>query len=283
MSRAWLLILLVLATPPALAAERWQTLPPVPAAVTMARHGYVETQGARLYYAVVGNGSPVLLLHGGLGSSDDWGYQVTALAAHHTVIVMDSRGQGRSTHDARAFTYDLMADDVVALLDVLKIGKVDVGGWSDGANIGLDLAMRHPTRIGKLFAFGANANVAGMRGDSEKNPILPLLMAHMGADYARLSPTPKAFDALVGQLSAMWASEPNSSDAQLGAIKSPVWIVDGDHEEFIKPEHTAHIAAMIPRAGLMILPNVSHFAPLQAAALFNAAVLQFLDGTPKAD
>lgn len=283
MSRAWLLILLVLATPPALAAERWQTLPPAPAAVTMARHGQVETQGARLYYAVVGNGSPVLLLHGGLGSSDDWGYQVTALAAQHTVIVMDSRGQGRSTHDARAFTYDLMADDVVALLDALKIGTVDVVGWSDGANIGLDLAMRHPTRIGKLFAFGANANVAGMRGDSEKNPILPLLMAHMGADYARLSPTPKAFDALAGQLSTMWASEPNWSDAQLGAIKSPVWIVDGDHEEFIKPEHTAHIAAMIPRAGLMILPNVSHFAPLQAPALFNAVVLQFLDGTSNAD
>jgi pimeloyl-ACP methyl ester carboxylesterase len=193
MSRAWLLVLLVFATPAALAAERWQTLPPAPAPVTMARHGYVETQGARLYYAVAGNGSPVLLLHGGLGSSDDWGYQVTALAAHHTVILMDSRGQGRSTHGARPFTYELMADDVVALLDALKIGRVDVVGWSDGANIGLDLAMRHPTRIGKLFAFGANASVSGMRGDSEENPILPPLMAHMGADYARLSPTPKAF------------------------------------------------------------------------------------------
>jgi pimeloyl-ACP methyl ester carboxylesterase len=84
-------------------------------------------------------------------------------------------------------------------------------------------------------------------------------------------------------MSTMWASEPNWSDAQLGAIKSPVWIVDGDHEEFIKPEHTAHIAAMIPRAGLMILPNVSHFAPLQAPALFNAAVLQFLDGERSTD
>ena len=278
MLRACLLIVVALASSAALGAERWQTLPPDAASVTMARHGYVKTRGARLYYAITGAGSPVLLLHGSLGSSDDWGYQVGALARHHMVIVMDSRGQGRSTHDARPFSYDLMADDVVALLDALKISKVDVVGWSDGANIGLDLAMRHPARIGKLFAFGANASVSGLKGDPEKQPIFPQVMARMASDYARLSPTPKAFDALAAQMSTMWATQPNWTDTQLKSIKSPVWIVDGDHDEFIKREHTEHLAATIPGAGLLILPNVSHFAPLQAPALFNAAVLQFLDG-----
>ncbi|HZX71145.1 MAG TPA: alpha/beta hydrolase [Rhodanobacter sp.] len=279
MSRTWLLMLIILLPLAALADQRWQTLPPDPSTVAMSRHGHVEVQGASLYYATLGKGSPVLLLHGSLGSSDDWGHQVAALAAHHTVIVMDSRGQGRSTRDARPFSYDLMADDVVALLDKLGIAKVDVVGWSDGANIGLDLAMRHPARIGKLFAFGANANVSGMSGDPEKQPIFPLVMARMSADYARLSPTPKMFEALAGQMSTMWATEPDWSDAQLAAITSPVWIVDGDHEEFIKREHTEHLAATIPGAGLLILPDVSHFAPLQAPALFNAAVLQFLDGS----
>lgn len=278
MSRVWLLVLLVLVSPASVAVERWQTLPAAPAPVAMARHGHVETQGARLYYAVTGKGSPVLLLHGGLGSSDDWGNQVGALSAHHTVIVMDSRGQGRSSHDARPFSYDLMADDVVALLDALKLDKVDVVGWSDGANIGLDLAMHHPSRIGKLFAFGANASTSGMSTTGETNPIVPLLMKHMGASYARLSPTPKGFEALATQMGTMWSTEPDWSDAQLKTITSPVWIVDGDHEEFIRREHTEHVAAAIPGAGLMILPNVSHFAPLQAPALFNAAVLQFLDG-----
>ncbi|MGH8213920.1 MAG: alpha/beta fold hydrolase [Rhodanobacteraceae bacterium] len=243
----------------------------------MARHGRVEVRGASLYYAITGSGLPVLLLHGSLGSSDDWGHQIGALAVHHTVIVMDSRGQGRSTHDARPFSYDLMADDVVALLDALKIDKVDVVGWSDGGNIGLDLAMRHSGRIGKLFAFGANASVSGLSGDPKKQPIFPIVMARMAADYARLSPTPGDFDVVAGQMSRMWATEPNWSDAQLAAIKSPVWIVDGDHEEFIKREHTERTAAAIPGAGLMILPDVSHFAPWQAPALFNAAVLQFLD------
>ncbi|MEO6800060.1 MAG: alpha/beta hydrolase [Rhodanobacter sp.] len=283
MFRIWLVVLFVSVAASAFGAERWQTVPPDPPAVAMARHDHVEVHGASLYYAITGNGSPVLLLHGSLGSSDDWGYQVRALAAHHTVIVMDSRGQGRSTRDARPFSYDLMADDVVALLDKLAIARIDVVGWSDGANIGLDLAIRHPGRIAKLFAFGANTSVAGMSGDPEKQPIFPLVMTRMSANYASLSPTPKAFDAVATQMSVMWATEPNWSDAQLGTIKSPVWIVDGDHEEFIKREHTEHIAATIPGAGLLILPKVSHFAPLQAPALFNAAVLQFLNGGPLAD
>lgn len=184
----------------------------------------------------------MLLLHGGLGSSDDWGNQVRALAAHHTVIVMDSRGQGRSTRDARPFSYELMAADVVVILDALRIRKVDVVGWSDGANVGLNLAMRHSERIGKLFAFGANTSVSGMIGEPEKQPIFPLVMARLAADYARRSPTPEAFEAIAGEMSKMWATEPNWTDAQLGTIKSPVWIVDGDHEEFIKREHTEHIA-----------------------------------------
>src|SRR6185437_5449473 len=102
-------------------------------------------------------------------------------------------------------------------------------------------------------------------------------MARMAAEYARLSPTPRDFDAVAGQMSGMWATEPNWSDAQLGAVRFSVWIVDGYHEELIKREHTEHLAAAIPGAGLMILPNVSHFAPWQAPALLNAAVLQFLD------
>ena len=281
MSRILLLVLIVFVTPAALGTERWQTLPSASPPIEIARHGHVQNQGASLYYAITGNGSAVLLLHGSLGSSDDWSEQVGALAAHHTVIVMDSRGQGRSTRDARPFSYDLMADDVVTLLDALKIDKVDVVGWSDGANIGLDLAMRHSGRIGKLFAFGANTSVSGMSGNPEEQPIFPLVMARMAAGYARLSPTPKAFDALAGEMSTMWATEPNWTNAQLGTIKSPVWIVDGDHEEFITRGHTEHIASAIPGAGLMILPNVSHFAPAQAPALFNAAVLQFLDDNPK--
>ena len=127
------------------AEPRWQTLPPTPPPVAGATSGYASVDGIRLYYATIGSGPPVVLLHGGLANSDYWGHQVRALAPRHRVIVVDSRGHGRSSRDDRPFGYDLMADDVVALLDTLKIPRADIVGWSDGGIIGLDLACGMPT------------------------------------------------------------------------------------------------------------------------------------------
>src|ERR671929_57689 len=96
--------------------------------------GYVEHNGARIWYAAYGSGSPVILLHGGLGHSGNWGYQVPALVrSGYRAIVIDSRGHGRSTRDARPFTYDLMASDVSAVMDALQLEKAALLGWSDGA------------------------------------------------------------------------------------------------------------------------------------------------------
>jgi pimeloyl-ACP methyl ester carboxylesterase len=232
--------------------------------------------GIALWYATTGEGPPVLLLHGGLANSDYWGNQVTALRPHHTVIVMDSRGHGRSARDTRPFGYDLMADDVVALLDHLNLPRADILGWSDGAIIGLDLAIRHPARIGKVFAFAANSKTEGVQDNVDKNPIFAAFIARAGKEYARLSPTPSGYDDFVAQISRMWATQPNWTDAQLQSIRAPVLIADGDHDEAIRRAHTEYMAATIPGAGLLILPNTSHFAFLQDPALFNDAVLRFL-------
>lgn len=164
-----------------------------------------------------------------------------------------------------------MADDVVAVLAALKIDKVAVVGWSDGANVGLDLAMRHPQRVSRVFAFGANATVDGLAGDPEMQPIFPQVMQRMSADYSRLSPTPRDFDAVAEKMGAMWTSQPQRTDAQLAAIKAPVCIVGGDHEEFIRREHTEHLASTIPGAGLLVLPGGSHFAPWQATGIVQFA------------
>src|SRR5512134_1116191 len=94
------------------------TLPPTP------EQGYVQNNGARIWYAAYGSGQPVILLHGGLGHSGNWGYQVPTLvrSGYHTVVI-DSRGHGRSTRDARPFTYERMASDVSAVMDALGIAK----------------------------------------------------------------------------------------------------------------------------------------------------------------
>jgi pimeloyl-ACP methyl ester carboxylesterase len=275
--RAFLLtLLLLLASAPMRAAERWETLPPTPAPIATDRTGQAEVNGISIHYAIYGKGSPVIFLHGGLANADYWGNQVLPVAAHHTVILMDSRGHGRSTRDARPYGYDLMADDVVALMDRLKIAKADIVGWSDGGIIGIDLAMRHRDRVGKVFAFAANTVTSGVKNGVEKNPTFAAFIERAGREYQAYSATPKEYGAFVDQISRMWAEQPNWSDAQLEAIDTPILVVDGDHDEAIKREHTEYIAATIPHAGLLILPNTSHFAFLQDPRQFNFAILHFL-------
>src|SRR5262245_61950870 len=122
---------------------RWTSLPEARALPSLAKQGFVERDGARIWYGTVGKGAPVVLLHGGLSSSDDWGNQVPALIeSHHRIILIDSRGHGRSTRSAQPLHYEVMEGDVIAVMDELHIGRAQVVGWSDGAIIGLVLAMK---------------------------------------------------------------------------------------------------------------------------------------------
>src|ERR1700716_4746178 len=199
---------LVLAVVPALAAERWEILPPTPAPIPTDRSGGAHVNGITIHYAMYGQGSPVIFLHGGLANTDYWGAQVLAVAAHHTVILMDSRGHGRSTRDARAYGYDLMADDVVALMDHLKIVKADIVGWSDGGILGIDLAMRHKDRVGKVFAFAANTVTSGVIEGVENNPTFAAYIERAGHEYEARSATPREYQTFVDQIGKMWAEQP---------------------------------------------------------------------------
>jgi alpha-beta hydrolase superfamily lysophospholipase len=101
----------------------WLTLPPTPTLPETTQSGGAAVNGIKIWYASFGEGDPVLLLHGGLANSTYWGYQVRALQSHYRVIVMDSRGHGRSTRNDQPYGYDLMADDVIGLMDFLTIPK----------------------------------------------------------------------------------------------------------------------------------------------------------------
>ncbi|MGH6891528.1 MAG: alpha/beta fold hydrolase [Dongiaceae bacterium] len=266
------------AAAPAFAAERWEDLPVPPPMPAAGQSGYAPVNGIEMYYAVYGSGDPILLIHGGLGHADIWANQVADLSADHTVIVADSRGHGRSTRNADPYGYDLMASDYLALLDYLKIDKVALVGWSDGGIIGLDIAMKHPERLTKLFAQAANATVDGLKADVMESKAFAAYIERCGEDYKRLSKTPDQYDAFVEQISHMWATEPAYSDADLGKINVPTAIVLGDHDEAITREHTDHLAAVIPGAKLIILKDASHLAMLQDPAGYTKAVRDFLGG-----
>ena len=262
-------------------APRWSSLPATPELVRSGGQAKVKINGIELFYTdslkTFGDQPPVMLLHGGLANSDYRGNQVRALSVSHRVLTMDSRGHGRSTRDSRPFSYDLMADDVVGLMDALHIAQVDIVGWSDGAIISLDLAMRHPLRVRRVFSFAANSQPAGLIPGGEKSSVFAAFIDRAGGEYRKLSTTPTEYKAFVDQVSYMWDTQPNWTDTQLASIKARVLVADGDHDEVIRRDHTEYMARTIPGAGLLILPNTSHFAFLQDPALFNASVIGFLD------
>ncbi|OLL32105.1 alpha/beta hydrolase [Burkholderia sp. SRS-W-2-2016] len=250
--------------------------------------GQLDHDGARIWYATynaesaagpdkdASAGTPVILLHGGLGHSGNWGYQVPALlAAGHRVIAIDSRGHGRSTRDARPYSYELMASDVLAVMDTLRVDKAALVGWSDGACVSLVLASQAPERVAGVFFFGCNMDPGGTR-PFVMTEVIERCFSRHSQDYASLSATPHDFDNFVAAVSEMMRTQPNYTADDLARIAVPVAIVQSEHDEFIKPEHADYLARSIPGAQLIVLPGVSHFAPLQRPAQFNRAMLDFL-------
>ncbi|TDW37074.1 pimeloyl-ACP methyl ester carboxylesterase [Rhizobium azibense] len=248
--------------------------PPLP---TAAAAGFIEHDGAKIFYATYGNGPAVILLHGGLGNSGNWGYQVPALIeSGRQVVVIDSRGHGRSTRDSQPYEYELMATDVLAIMDHLELAKAALVGWSDGACTALILADQHPDRVCGVFFFACNMDPSGTK-EFVATPVIDRCFSRHRKDYQALSATPDQFDAFVQDVSRMMATEPNYTASDLARIKVPVAVVLGERDEFIKPEHADYLARNIPDAELILLPEVSHFAPLQRPEHFNREVLGFLD------
>lgn len=258
--------------------QSWQRLPeprPLPDPTTS---GYAWINGIQLYFETFGQGEPVLLLHGALGNADYWGNQVPDLAKKYRVIVIDARGHGRSTRDGKLFSYRLLAADVIALLDLLKIDRISIIGWSDGGNTALQLAIQHPERLRRLFIFSANYKPSGYRLDVDQNDNFVRYVELARRDYQRLSATPHGYEIFLQLLSLFWGAEPDFSVDQLNHISVPIVIAAGDHDEAIKREHTEALARMIPSAKLLILPDVSFFAMWQDPQLFNRTLLTFLAG-----
>ena len=272
-------VMLIALAAAAHAAPQWLTLPATPTLPSAAQSGLAPVNSIKIWYASFGRGEPVLLIHGGLANSAYWGHQVRALQKHYRVVVMDSRGHGRSSRNEQPYGYDLMASDVLALMDHLGIKKAAIVGWSDGAIIGLDIAMHHPERVSRLFAFAANSDPSGV-ADIAKSDVFNAYIERAGEEYKRLSPTPTEYKSFVEQITKMWETQPNWTEADLAAIKVPTWIVDADHDEAIKRENTEFMAAHIPNAGLLIQPNVSHFSFMQDPEQFTNDVLHFLEHVP---
>lgn len=257
----------------------WKTLPDVPPMPNADESGFASVNNIKMYYAVFNKegAAPVFLLHGGLVSSDEWGFEVPLLSKTHKVIVVDSRGHGRSSMSDQPFSYNLMASDVLQLMDYLKIERASIAGWSDGGIIGLILAIEHPERVSKLFTFGTNYNLSGYKTEAPDSILAARFMSRAQANYRKLSPTPDNFGKFRKALGKMYSAEPNIDPEDIKTIKVPTVIACGEHDQFITREHFQNLAHLIPNAKLVILANVSHGGPLQDPASFHKALADFLD------
>jgi pimeloyl-ACP methyl ester carboxylesterase len=225
--------------------------------------------GVKLYYEVYGAGEPMLLVHGNGGSVADLSAQIAHFRKRYKVIAMDSRDQGKSGDSPDKLTYEKMTDDLAALLDHLKVGPVNVLGWSDGGIEALLLGIRHPKKVKKIAAMAANLNPSEQALYPEfKTLVKSMIEAIPAAERDK----PQGKRAL--KVISMMLDEPQIDAKALEAITAPTLVLASDHD-IIRDEHTVEIYHHIPNSQLAIFPNATHMIPFDDPALFNATVERF--------
>ncbi|MDR6369512.1 pimeloyl-ACP methyl ester carboxylesterase [Chryseobacterium bernardetii] len=228
---------------------------------------YLKLQDTNLYYEIYGEGEPLILLHGNSGSIKDFYQQIPVLSKQYKVIAIDTRGQGKSIDSSKKdFTYKMFADDVKAVADQLKLNKVNIAGWSDGGNTGLEFALKYPEKLNKLITIGANAFPDGVDNrltDHFENKMLVL----------KELKKPEQFNEQ--RLLKIMLTQPRIAKKDLNKIGNKVLVIAGDND-VIKRDHTELIAKEIPNAELKIYSNATHMIPFENADQLNTDILNFL-------
>lgn len=245
---------------------------------------YIDVNDIKVYYEIYGEGEPLLLLHGNGGSIDNFVYQIPELSRHFKVIAVDSRAQGKSTDSDKEISYALMASDMGELIEKLHLGSVYVVGWSDGGNVGLELAYAHPEKVKKLVTFGANYSNENFWAPSDS-----ITMDPNDPRIAKVSPMLKKYKegldkmspAVRAKLDTLMAKYPNFTKEQLKQIKVPVLVAVGDHD-VISLEQTVSLFTSLPHSQLLVVPGASHLVPIEQPELVNGEIIKFL-ATPYRD
>lgn len=228
---------------------------------------YLKLKDTDLYYEVYGTGEPLVLLHGNSGSIKDYYQQIPVLSKQYKIIAVDTRGQGKSKDTSKKdFTYKLFADDVKALADELKLDKVNIVGWSDGGNTGLEFALKYPERLNKLVTIGANAFPEGVEDK---------LIESFTSQIKQLNDMASGETFNERRLLKIMLTEPGISKDDLNKIKSKVLVIAGDRD-VIKPDHTEFISKQIPNAEKKIYKDTTHMVPYEQPDQLNADILSFL-------
>lgn len=245
----------------------------------------IDVRGVRSHHEVTGRGDPLLLLHGGFCSLETMRPLGELLASSYAVHAVERPGHGRTPDREGPITFADGVPDTLAYLDAVGLDRVDVVGFSDGAIIGLLLALDHPERVRSLVSISANLDPGGYLTDgssgADERPAARAGRDPEREEYDALSPDgPAHADEVLAKLARMWTSEPSIDASALGSIAAPTLVVAGDRD-VIARDHTLTIADGIPGSRLAVLPG-SHMLVAERPAVVGAVVLDFLDGTDRA-
>ena len=256
----------------------------------------VKVNGMQMYYEVSGTGDPLVVLHGAYMNIPTMGAIVPRLAKTHKVYAVELQGHGRTTDIDRPITYPNMADDVAAFMDAVGLPKADVFGYSMGAVVGLQLAIRHPAKVNKLVAASVAYDVEGwqpvFKDFIPQMTVEMILEMPFAKEYPKLAANPKGFPELARKLIAL-EKEPMAWEADVKAMKTPVLIIAGD-ADVATLEHSVAMFRLLgggvmgdmgkplPLSRLAVMPATAHTAVITQPDLLHAFIEPFLKGqTPK--
>src|SRR5918996_587903 len=256
----------------------------------------VKINGMSMYYEVSGTGDPLVVLHGAYMNIPTMGAIIPRLARTHKVYAVELQGHGRTTDIDRPITYPNMADDVAAFMNAVGLTKADVFGYSMGAEVGLQLAIRHPAKVNKLVAASVAYDVEGwqpvFKDFIPQMTVEMILEMPFAKEYPKLAANPKGFPELARKLIAL-EKEPMAWEADVKAMKTPVLIIAGD-ADVATLEHSVAMFRLLgggvmgdmgqplPASRLAVMPATAHTAVITQPDLLLAFIEPFLKGeTPK--
>src|SRR4051794_10857936 len=258
---------------------------------------YADVNGINLYYERRGSGQPLILLHGGLGSGEMFGPTIALLADHHEVIAPDLQGHGRTADTDRPIDIRLMADDIAALIDHLRLEKPDIVGYSLGGGVALFTAVKYPDKVGKLVSAAANirrdaipAEMLAQQAQVNAAAAEYMKDTPMYQLYQRVAPRPEDFGRLLDKVGKSMSLDFDFSEEVRG-LKVPTLIVAAD-ADMAPPSHYVEVFKLLdgglrdggwmgegrPKGGhaLAILPRLTHYN-MAESPLVAATILDFLD------
>lgn len=238
---------------------------------------YLELDNTKIYYEEYGEGSPVLLLHGGMGSISNFNTLIPDLSKHFKLIAIDSPSHGRS-YSIDSLSYNILAEYIVKIVNKLKLDKIDIVGYSDGAIVGMLVASKIPNKVNKIV-FGAGAlsphasKPEGLKMLQNFSP--EILPEEYAVSYKKKSPNPDHWEEFVYNSKEMWLQDIWIPLEILPEIKSKVLVLFGDRDQFIPLNHSIDIYNNLPNGELCILPNTFHDI-FNNSKITNPIIIKFL-------